>query len=279
MGNTVIHTKGMRWLVGHASAASPLEKLPTSSSASHDAGLGRPSFAACSVRAGATAVPTLFRRQMSDAGGMAVPHLATPVAGADAEGPLAGALALPLYCGAPGPVVIDPLTAAGMPFELGISFPPAVVRATPALPLVPSVPAVRSSVCVHPATSIKVHAINTPLRTGKMGSFMMGSRLVGPGIAIQIEQAQIDEIGMRGVRTEKANAAVTARRKSCIAKQLHACSKQWGRRQMCAAQSGSVCAESHTEHHQFARRILHRGRSAGTQVQRIRTTRSELGKR
>ena len=70
-------------------------------------------------------------------------YLPAPVAGA--EGPLAGALALPLNGGTPGPVVIDPLTAAGMPFELGMSFPPAVVRGTPALPLVPSVPAVRSS--------------------------------------------------------------------------------------------------------------------------------------
>ena len=126
-----------------------------------------------------------FRRQVSDASGVAVLHLPEPLAGSDAvrEGPLAGALALPLNGGAPGPVVIDPLTAAGMPFELGMSFPPAVVRGTPALPPVPSVPAVRSSVWLHPAASNKVHAINTPLRTWEMGGFMLGSRLVGPGVA------------------------------------------------------------------------------------------------
>lgn len=93
-------------------------------------------------------------------------HLSVPVAGFDAEAPLAGALALPVNGGEPGPVVIDPLTAAGMPFELGMLLPPAVVRGTPAVPLVPSVPAVpavRSSPWLHPATSVKVHAINTPL--------------------------------------------------------------------------------------------------------------------
>ena len=96
---------------------------------------------------------------------------------------MAGALALPLNGGTPGPVVIDPLTAAGMPFALGISFPPAVVRWTPAVPLVPSVPAVRSSPWLHPAASIIEHAINTPLQRGIRGRFMLGSRLVGTDVA------------------------------------------------------------------------------------------------
>lgn len=137
-------------------------------------------------------------------------HLPAPVAGADADGPLAGELALPLNGGAPGPVVIDPFTAAGMPFELGILFPPAVVRGTPVAPPVPSLPAVRSSLRSllrsvlrsvlrsllrsHPAVSIKVHAINTALQILELESFIQGSPWIGLGVTIQVDGAQIDAI-------------------------------------------------------------------------------------
>lgn len=137
-------------------------------------------------------------------------HLPTPVAGADAGGRLAGELALPLNGGAPGPVVIDPFTAAGMPFELGILFPPAVVRGTPVAPPVPSLPAVRSSLRSllrsllrsHPAVSIKVHAINTALQILELESFIQGSPLIGLGVTIQVDCAQINAIGRRGVWIE-----------------------------------------------------------------------------
>ena len=112
-----------------------------------------------------------------DQGAGADAPLDPPASGADAVGvgPLAGADALPLNGGTPGPVVIDPLTAPGIPLAFGISLRPDVVRGAlavlPAPAVTPSVPEVRSSVRsalrLHPAASITAQAITATPPRGK----------------------------------------------------------------------------------------------------------------